>query len=197
MKRKKVVSTAKSITYHSQVVTEYNKIKPLPVGYVLKVTDDWCAAFVSVVYNKLKYKDILECSVPRMIELAKKKKIWHERSFKNPDIGDIIVYDWDGNADGDHVGIITYKYGGLITTREGNVYNNFGERHIYMDDSRIIGYITPPFEDEAAPVQEVKYKTIDDIVNSIIKGEFGNGEDRKQNLYNYFQKLVNDKLGGK
>ena len=39
-----------------------------------------------------------------------------------------------------------------------------------------------------------KILTIDDLVNAIISGEFGNGEQRKENLYKYFQEKVNEKL---
>ena len=39
-------------------------------------------------------------------------------------------------------------------------------------------------------------KTVDDVVNAVISGEFGNGEDRKNKIYNYIQQKVNQKLKG-
>ena len=39
-------------------------------------------------------------------------------------------------------------------------------------------------------------KTVDDVVNAVIAGEFGNGEDRKNNIYHYIQQKVNQKLKG-
>ena len=39
-------------------------------------------------------------------------------------------------------------------------------------------------------------ETVDDVVNAVISGEFGNGEDRKNRLYNYIQQKVNTRLKG-
>ena len=39
-------------------------------------------------------------------------------------------------------------------------------------------------------------ETVDDVVNAVISGEFGNGEDRKNKIYNYIQQKVNQKLKG-
>ena len=193
MKRSSVVNTAKTIISHNDVVVYYNDIKPLPVGYRLRYADDWCASFVSVVLYRNGYKDICECSVPRMIELAKKHGIYKEKSYK-PQVGDVIVFDWDDTKDGDHIGIITNVNGNLLITREGNVSNDFCDRHIYTDDERITCYFAIPYEDEKPKEKKPKYKSVDDVVNGIIKGDFGNGTERKENLYNYFQNLVNEKF---
>ena len=193
MTRNSVINTARTIISHNDVVAYYNDIKPLPVGYRLRYIDDWCASFVSVVLYRNGYNEICECSVPRMIALAKKHGIYKDKSYK-PKIGDVIVFDWDDTKDGDHVGIITNVNGGLIITREGNVSNDFCDRHIYTDDERITCYFAIPYEDEKPKDKKPKYKSIDDVVNGIIKGDFGNGEERKENLYNYFQSLVNQTL---
>ena len=34
---------------YRQIVNLYNAIRPLPVGYALQYTDEWCAATVSAV----------------------------------------------------------------------------------------------------------------------------------------------------
>lgn len=39
-------------------------------------------------------------------------------------------------------------------------------------------------------------ETVDDVVNAVIAGEFGNGEDRKNNIYTYIQQKVNKRLKG-
>lgn len=39
-----------------------------------------------------------------------------------------------------------------------------------------------------------KIPTVDDIVNDIIAGKFGNGDDRKENIYKYFQDRVNRRV---
>ena len=35
-------------TKHLEILKTYNSNKPLPRGYVVKSTDNWCATFVSV-----------------------------------------------------------------------------------------------------------------------------------------------------
>lgn len=37
-----------------------------------------------------------------------------------------------------------------------------------------------------------KYYTVNDVVRGIWNGDFGNGDERKENLYNYFQSKVNE-----
>lgn len=39
-------------------------------------------------------------------------------------------------------------------------------------------------------------KTVDELVDAIIAGKFGNGEDRKNKIYNYVQQKVNNRLKG-
>ena len=189
MIRKKIKQIAESITTHEEVVLAYNKIKPLPVGYKISMSDDWCASFVSVVFWYCKYIDFAECSVPRMIELAKKKGIYKNKNY-NPQVGDVVIYDWDSIKDGDHVGIIIKKEDNLLTVREGNKSNAIGNRLVNKSAECISGYIAPKFEEETT----LTYKLVDDIVDAIIRGDFGNGEERKESLYQYFQILVNNKM---
>ncbi len=192
MKRKDIVKTAKQIKTHEEVVSSYNKIKPLPVGYLLKSSDDWCAAFVSVVFSYYNYTKIAECSVPRMIGLASDYGLLHDKTYI-PQIGDIVVYDWDSVKDGDHVGIvINIDNMHLMTVREGNKAGSIGNRVLFSNDKVVSYYITPKFEKESETAGD--YKTVDDIVDAIIRGDFGNGDKRKEMLYNYFQKKVNERF---
>ena len=59
---------------HKQIIDVYNLQEKLPRSYPMKLTDPWCAAFVSSVAIKLGYTDIIptECSCDKMIELFKK-----------------------------------------------------------------------------------------------------------------------------
>ena len=56
---------------YKKIVDLYNAIRPLPVGYTLQYSDEWCAATVSAVGQALGMTDVIlpECSCPRMIEL--------------------------------------------------------------------------------------------------------------------------------
>lgn len=44
--------------------------------------------------------------------------------------------------------------------------------------------------------QAGQLKTVDDLVDAIISGKFGNGEDRKNKIYTYIQQQVNKRLKG-
>lgn len=198
MIRDKIVKTINTITSHDQVLKIYNSQCTLPRGYKLKISDPWCAATVSAVFIQNGYDDISECSCDEMLKKAKKLGIWVEDDTYKPSPGDIILYDWQDSGSGDntgypdHVGIVINTYDKYFIVREGNKGNTVGNRTVKYNDKYIRGFITPKYE------KAVKtYKTVDDIVNAIISGDFGNGENRKQLLYNYFQNLVNKKLGGK
>lgn len=192
MKISDIKKQIKEINSHDKVVLEYNKMKPLPEGYRLKVSDDWCAAYVSVILYKAGFKRISECSVPRMILLARAAGIYKDKSYI-PKVGDLVIYDWDDIKDGDHVGIIIVKDNiGFLTVQEGNKAGAISIRGIHYEDSCISGFISIPYDkEEKVPT---KYKTVDDIVDAIIAGKFGNGEERKEKLFDFFQKKVNDKL---
>ena len=205
MRRQDVVNKINSLNGengHKWVVDTYNSMDKLPRSYKLKMSDAWCAGTVTAVLHSLGYDDIAECSCPKMITKAQKKGIWVENDAYRPLIGDIIFYDWQDNGVGDnqgeadHVGIVIGVSGStnLITVREGNKSGTIGNRILSINGRYIRGFVTPPYESE----EDIhKYKTITDIVDAIINGEFGNGENRKNNLYNYFQELVNNKLSKK
>lgn len=136
--RQKVVNTAKawlgakeSDGSFKPIIDLYNTINPLPVGYKVKYTDEWCATYVSAVGFKAGLKGIIlpECSCSRMIALYKAKGRWQEKDSYRPSIGDIVMYDWqdgtnyattDNTGNPDHVGIVTGINGDIITIIEGN-----------------------------------------------------------------------------
>lgn len=136
--RQKVVNTAKawlgakeSDGSFKPIIDLYNTINPLPMGYKVKYTDEWCATYVSAVGFKAGLKGIIlpECSCSRMIALYKAKGRWQEKDNYRPSIGDIVMYDWqdgtnyattDNTGNPDHVGIVAGINGDTITIIEGN-----------------------------------------------------------------------------
>lgn len=159
MKRSEIVSTINSLkgeTGHKKVLDVYNSQCPLPRGYKVKQTDAWCATTVSAVFIMNGYDDIAECSCPQMIEKAKKLGIWVEDDAFVPQIGDIIMYDWQDTGKGDdvgvadHVGIVVSVSKSKIVVREGNKNKSIGNRDVTVNGLYIRGYITPPYEAEKA-----------------------------------------------
>ena len=154
MKRKEIVKTAKALkgtAGHKKVLEVYNAQKPLPQGYALKESDYWCAAFTTVVFLLNGYNAFAECSCPRMIEKAKKKGLWKESDSYKPQIGDVILYDWQDSGIGenygqpDHVGVVISVSGDKFVVREGNKGGTIGDREMRVDGKYIRGYILPDF----------------------------------------------------
>ena len=159
MKRSDIVSTVNALKGeegHQKVLEVYNSQKPLPRGYKVKQTDAWCATTVSAVFLMNGYSDISECSCPQMIEKAKKKGIWVEDDAFVPQIGDVILYDWQDSGKGDdvgvadHVGIVVSVTKNKIMVREGNKNKSIGNRDVLVNGIFIRGYITPPYDSETA-----------------------------------------------
>ena len=134
---------------HKQIIDVYNGHKPLARGYKVKYSDNWCATFVSACAIKTNLINIipLECSCGEMIELAKQMNIWNEDGKRSPNVGDIIMYDWD-NQDGwpEHVGIVESVTNNQITVIEGNKNNAVGRRVINVENASIRGYIQPNYD---------------------------------------------------
>lgn len=119
---------------HKYIIDTYNSIKPLPRGYKVKYSDNWCASFVSFVLYQTGYKKYFECGAERMHQKMKKALIEDKTKGK---ANDIIFYDWNNNAWCDHVGIIqtvTPKYYYVI---EGNKDKKVGVRRILKKSKSI------------------------------------------------------------
>ena len=141
---------------HKKIIDIYNAIQPLPVGYKMKYTDDWCAATVSAAAKSCDALDIIqaECSCPRMVELLKKKGIWEESDDHIPAPGDLIFYDWgdstgksDNVGNPDHVGVVEKVSGDTIIVIEGNYQNSVMRRHIRIGARYIRGFGVPKYAD--------------------------------------------------
>ena len=142
---------------YREIVDIYNAIRPLPVGYTLKYSDEWCAATVSAVGQALGMTDVIlpECSCPRMIELYAERGQWIEDDAYVPQIGDIIMYDWqdtgagDNRGNADHVGMVAAVNGTALTIIEGNNSNAVAYRTLQVNGRYIRGYCLPDYASRA------------------------------------------------
>ncbi len=128
-----------------QIIDLYNSHLPLARGYAVQYTDEWCDTAVSAA--AVQYTDEWcdtavsaaaiqagcvdligkECGCEKHIEIFKEKGIWIEDGTIVPLPGDIILYNWDCQAqpnDGysDQIGYVESVSGQMITVMEGN-YN--------------------------------------------------------------------------
>lgn len=198
---------------HRYIIDLYNSVKPLPRGYAVRYTDEWCSTFVSAVAIKAGATDIIprECGCEKQIELCQKMGIWIEDGNITPRAGDIIFYNWDDNTQpntgyADHVGIVESVGGYTITVIEGNMSERVGRRNIRVGHGNIRGYARPRYSASSGntPVQPQKpaQKDITTIAKEVISGAWGNGEDRKNRLeragydFNAVQNEVNRILSG-
>jgi len=124
---------------------------------------DWCAAFDSAIV----VLGQLDCPYfPSTFAFDKRDlNVIGDRWVNPKDLqpGDFISFDWDGGGErgGDHVGIVTRRYGaGDYLTVEGNVSKEVGQRHRTIENTKtywpdgslkgigIIGGIRPKYKEE-------------------------------------------------
>ena len=140
---------------HLKLVRDYNSVHPLPVGYPVKDTDNWCDVFVTTVFQREGLSHLIgrECGVERHIQIFKHLGIWNENGASTPKSGDIITFNWDqdsqpNNGFADHIGIVEYVENGLIHTIEGNSgYVGAVKRNVYrIGHGNIRGFATPRYK---------------------------------------------------
>lgn len=191
------------------IIDLYNSHKPLARNYKVQYDDEWCATTISALSIHCGYTDIIptECGCQKMIELFEKLGCWVENENRVPNPGDIIFYDWNDSKTeykktdckgwADHVGIVEKVANNTITTIEGNLNRAVSRNKIAVNSRCIRGYAVPKYD------KELPFKSLQDVAQEVIDGEWGVGEDRKKRLtaagYSYaeVQRLVNEMLAPK
>lgn len=142
------------------IIDLYNQQKPLPAGYRMKYTDEWCAATVTAAGMQAGLEDIIfgECSCSRMVELYRTAGRWMEDDAYTPQIGDIVMYRWDDGADyastdntssPNHVGMVAEVNGRVLTIIEGNRGQKVATRSLFVNGRYIRGYCLPDYKSKA------------------------------------------------
>lgn len=202
---KKWLGSNKWSTKHKQIIDGYNAVRPLPRGYAVQYSDDWCDTFVSFVAVKAGAKDLIgrECGVERHKDIFKEKGIW--LGLVRPRVGDVIIFNWSGNRQGwgNHIGYVASVSGDRVTTIEGNTtvngqstvaYRTYAWNSVYIQ-----GYARPKYA-EGGQVPKVELGgDIEQLARDGIAGKLGNGEDRKRLLgdkYEAVQAKINELLSG-
>ena len=131
------------------IVDTYNDHQPLPRGYKVQYTDQWCATFVSAIAIQANLAAIfpIECGCGEMVNIAKAEGLWRARDYE-PKPGDVIMYDWTGKSPGwaDHTGFIEEDEGPAVLTIEGNTNGGkCARRTVLKSDEQILGYIAPNY----------------------------------------------------
>lgn len=154
-----------------EIIDLYNSTKPLPRGYAVKYSDEWCDTCVSAAAVKAGCEELIgrECGVEKHIEIFKQKGIWIEDGTITPKPGYVIAYNWDrstqpndGNAD--HIGYVESVSGSNITVIEGNKGEAVARRVIPVGWGYIRGYAAPKYDAATAtPVPSTSEKSVEEV----------------------------------
>lgn len=163
--------------------------------YFMKMGDEWCAAFTSVVAHKAGYAKSefpYEVSVFYQCEIAKAWGTYSEK-MDFAKVGDLLIYDWNKGNRYNHVGFISEVGESYYYVLEGNYSNTVKIRKVNKGSGVIRGVIhIDPKTDASA-----EYKRITSLANKVIRGEFGDGAERVTALgddYHAVQRRVNELL---
>ena len=109
---------------------------------------EWCACFVSWCANECGY--IESGVIPKFAgcvlgsQWFKDRGQWQDGSFE-PSAGQIIFFDWEGDGETDHVGIVEKCENGIVYTVEGNSGDACRQKQYAVGSSVIYGYGIPAY----------------------------------------------------
>ena len=126
---------------------------PLPAGYLMRYSDEWCDACISAAAIKAGCADLIgrECGVGRHLDIFKQKGIWLEDGTIVPKPGDIIIFSYyngtsqPNNAGASHIGIVERVINGEIVTIEGNTSESVARRWYALGHWSIRGFARPKY----------------------------------------------------
>lgn len=164
---------------YMEILDIYNSYTPLPRNYAMEVGDPWCDAFLSAVFIKCGGISLLggpECYVDSHIANFKTVSIWTDDTSRTPDPGDIIAFNWNGDGETDHIGIVVEVNGTTIKTIEGNSSNTVAYQTYTVGDSVIQGYAIPKYgsgsgSGSSDTDSRSYYSTLDYIMEKFINDE--------------------------
>lgn len=109
---------------------------------------EWCACFVSWCADQCGY--IESGIIPKFAGCVdganwfKGNGQWQDRNYE-PQAGNIIFFDWEGDGEIDHVGIVEKCENGVVYTVEGNSGDACRQNQYTVGSSSIYGYGVPAY----------------------------------------------------
>lgn len=109
---------------------------------------EWCACFVSWCADQCGY--IESGIIPKFAGCVdganwfKGNGQWQGRNYE-PQAGNIIFFDWEGDGETDHVGIVEKCENGVVYTVEGNSGDACRQNQYTVGSSSIYGYGVPAY----------------------------------------------------
>lgn len=119
----------------------------------------WCCAFVWVGFSELGLSSLFcggekTAYCPFVVNWARQHGAWVTGGYR---VGDLALYDWNGDGVADHIGVIVAVSGSQLTTIEGNV--NEAVCRLTRSSAALLGACRPvwpsgddaPAEDDTTP----------------------------------------------
>ena len=137
------VGTKEGTPEHKTIIDIYNgymdKVRP----FKMRMTDPWCAAFVSACFIAagLGKAIPIECSCFYMKSTAEKRKMLRDPKRYVPKPGDIVLYKMPGKEVVSHTGIVKSVDGSNMEVIEGNYKDAVGIRKCKLSYKNIDSYI--------------------------------------------------------
>ena len=109
---------------------------------------EWCACYVSWCADQCGY--IESGIIPKFAGCVdganwfKGNGQWQDRNYE-PQAGDIIFFDWEGDGETDHVGIVEKCENGVVYTVEGNSGDACRQKQYTVGSGSIYGYGIPAY----------------------------------------------------
>ena len=163
------------------IIDLYNTQRPLPRGWKMLYTNEWCAATVTAAGIAAGLGDIIlgECSCSRMIALYQAAGRWQEDDAYRPEPGDIIMYYWkdgkdfattDCTASPNHVGIVEQVVGNTITVIEGNKGEAVARRTLAVNGRYIRGYCIPDYTSKVEEEEDMDQSKFNEMFKTAMTG---------------------------
>lgn len=129
----------------------------------------WCAAFVSWVLAQAGAGHLAarSASCPVIKSDAQRRGIYHSGSAGIAP-GDLVLYQFDRDADPDHIGIVERVQQDAVIAIEGNTSltsNDNGGAVMRRTRSKglIMGYVRPAYDDASAPAADTRIDTVREV----------------------------------
>lgn len=137
------IGTREGTDRHRTIIEIYNGYYKKTRSYKMRMTDPWCAAFVSAVFIASGASDLLpiECSCYLMKKAAEDRGQLMDPKRYVPEPGDVILYKMPGKNVVSHTGIVRNVQGSSLEVIEGNYGDAVGIRKIKLSYKCIDSYI--------------------------------------------------------
>lgn len=108
--------------FKDRIISSYGESGTIFCKYFAKnFIFPWCMAYVSYIMREIvgisEFPKTTSCTQFTNSDFAKKLK---NKSFETAEVGDILVYNWDGDSFQDHIGIVINNNYGKLRVVEGN-----------------------------------------------------------------------------